>query len=54
MGGIVTFTEHLFWSIVWIFLILIIGFWLLGLLSGRFDGLGNVADWIATRARGGR
>lgn len=44
------FIEQLFWTIVWVFLALIIGMWLLHTFSGMNGFIGNIADWIGTKA----
>ncbi len=53
MEKAVRFTEHLFWAIVWIMLILIVGFGLLAFLQNRFAGtpVGDVASWVADHAQ---
>jgi hypothetical protein len=47
-----SFVEKLFWSLVWIFALLILGFFLLGLLENRFGGnfIGNLAGWVSSHA----
>lgn len=44
------FIEQLFWTIVWVFLALIIGMWLLHTISGMNGAIGNLADWIGRTA----
>jgi hypothetical protein len=48
-----SFVEQLFWSMVWIFLILILGFILLKVIEDRFGGsvLGKLADWVSGHAQ---
>ena len=44
------FIEQLFWTIVWVFLALIVGTYLLHLLAGMNGWIGNIADWIGRKA----
>jgi len=48
--GLLGFTEQLFWTLLWIFLILIIGFWLLGIMQHWGGPLGSFASWINQHA----
>lgn len=43
------------WSLVWLFLLLIIGFFILGWLSNQFSGniLGTGASWVEQHAQPG-
>lgn len=47
-----SFIEQFFWTMVWIFIILIVGFYLLALIQNKFGGnvLGNLAGWIQSHA----
>lgn len=48
----IAFTERFFWTMVWIFLTLIVGFWLLGIIQEKGDGsiFGRLAGWISSHA----
>lgn len=52
MEHILKFTEHFFWTMVWVLLVLIVAFALLGMLQSRFSGniIGNFASWVSTHA----
>lgn len=50
MRGIFLFVEQLFWTMVWVFLVLILGFWLLGWIKGRDGVLGSIAGWVSSHA----
>lgn len=41
-----------FWTMFWVFIVLIAGFWLLSLLANKFSGniVGNAADWVESHA----
>ncbi len=53
MEKAVRFTEHLFWAIIWILLILVVAFAVLGFFQSRFAGsiVGDAADWVASHAQ---
>jgi hypothetical protein len=44
----VKFVEHFFWSMVWIFLLLIVGYFILGFIRTKADGniFGSIANWV--------
>lgn len=42
--------EHFFWAMLWVFLILIVGFSILKWVAGMNGGIGNIADWIGRKA----
>lgn len=42
--------ERFFFTIIWIFFILIIGFALLHWLSNFGGGIGNIANWIGKKS----
>ena len=48
--NIMRFIEQLFWTIVWVFLALIVGMWILHTISGMNGVVGNIADWIGSRS----
>lgn len=50
--GVVSFIEQFFWTTVWIFVILIVGFFVLGYVKNRWSGnaIGNFADWVSSHA----
>jgi len=52
MSGIMKFTEHFFWAMVWVFLLLIVGYailhWISNIASGNF--LGSFANWTTNAA----
>jgi len=52
MNDFIEFIEHFFWALVWLFLLLIVGFWFLGWVQQAFPGtwLGSLAGGIASRA----
>ena len=52
LRGSLTFIEQFFWTMVWIFLILIVGFAVLAFLRNKFGGniIGSVASWIQSHA----
>ncbi len=52
MKGIVTFTEHFFWGMVWVFLLLIVGYAILHWVSNANSGgfFGNAANWVTGAA----
>jgi hypothetical protein len=48
MKGIVSFTEHFFWAVLWVFLLIIVGLAVLHWLQNWNAGgpLGNAASWV--------
>lgn len=48
MGSAVNFTERLFWTLVWIAVLLVILYAVLGFVQNRFGGnfLGTIASWF--------
>jgi hypothetical protein len=48
MKGIITFTEHFFWGIVWVFLLIIVGLALLHWVSSVNSGgpFGSFSNWV--------
>lgn len=50
LKGLITFTEQFFWTMVWIFLILIIGFFILGYAQNWGGPIGNFASWVSSHA----
>ncbi len=48
------FGQEIFWTMFWVFLVLILGFALLTWLSSRFSGniIGNTAGWVESHAGG--
>ncbi len=49
------FGAEIFWTMFWVFLVLIIGFAVLTFLSNRFSGnvLGSTASWVEQHAQAG-
>lgn len=45
-----TTIEHFFWAMMWVFVILIVGFMILRFVAGFGGGVGNIADWIGKKA----
>ena len=41
--------EELFWALVWVFSLLIVGYFILNKLSGA-PYVGGYADWVASHA----
>ena len=50
MKGLLSFTEQFFWTTVWIFLVLIVGFSLLSWLKGQNGPIGDFAGWVSAHA----
>lgn len=50
--GLIKFTEQFFWTMVWIFAILIVGYFLLGWASHTWSGnpIGTFASWVQSHA----
>ena len=48
MKGIVSFTEHFFWAVLWVFLLIIVGLAVLHWIQNWNVGgpLGNAASWV--------
>lgn len=46
--GVVTFVEQMFWTIIWVFIAIILGYFILGYLKNNMSGniLGSFADWV--------
>jgi len=53
LRGSLAFIEKFFWAMVFIFVIIIVGFWILAQIENRGNGnvLGNFAQWINDHAR---
>lgn len=47
------FGEEIFWTMFWVFLVLIVGFALLSFLTSRFSGniIGNTSSWVNAHAQ---
>lgn len=52
MNRLMKVGGEFFWTMFWVFIVLIAGFWLLSLLANKFSGniVGNAADWVETHA----
>jgi hypothetical protein len=52
MRGLVVFVEQFFWTTVWVFLVLIVGYYILGWVKGNQGNniLGSFANWVSTHA----
>lgn len=50
--GIVTFVEQMFWTIVWVFIALILGWMIIQWVRNNQSGnaLGSFADWVGNHA----
>lgn len=51
MKSLFVFTEQFFWTLVWVFLIIIIGFFLLGYAQRLGGPLGSFASWVSSHAQ---
>jgi len=47
------FGKELFWTMFWVFAVLIIGFFFLSYLSNKFSGniIGTTASWVESHAQ---
>jgi hypothetical protein len=50
MKNLFMFIERFFWSMVWVFLALIVGFWLLGWIQNQDGLVGSWAGWVTSHA----
>jgi hypothetical protein len=52
MKGIIGFTEHFFWGMLWVFLLIIVGLALLHWVQSANSGgiFGNAASWVTGAA----
>ena len=52
MSTLKRFGTELLWTMIWVFLVLIVGFAILSWINTRFSGnfLGNTAGWIGRHA----